>query len=463
MTSSTLPADPSGPHIDPETGRKIWKAGTLQYTRNGLVVLFVWLMWNDFFLMMMEAVRPALTGLLMRNHGATNTEIAFYMGTISSAFSIWINPFVSTWSDRTRTRWGRRRPFLMLAAPPAAVCLALIPWGPSVWNWVVAQGWFTVSTEPGHFNGAVFFIGAFTALFCLFNSVLLAIFMYFFWDVVPKSVLGRFHAIARIVTTLQTFAWNYWIFGHAEKHMELIYGVTAAVFLLVYMISLFMVKEGEYPPPEPQPKRNPLAWIKTYCRECYGQSYYWWFFGGSIAFQTGIQGMNFQLFHWKETLGLSLDTIGKMQAWPMLAIVILGYPLGSLLDRLKPSRMLPWAMLLCACANLSSFFFLRGPTSLLVCVGFTTLTMFVFNICFNYFNVDYFPREKLGQFCSANAIAHALFTMTITPFVGMFFDWVQDYTFVYLWQVVFQLIAAGIFARAYLKWRERQAQEVRAA
>lgn len=457
--ASPLPRDnnpPSDVIVDPATGQRLWTIGTLRYSRNGLIMLFVWLMWNDFFLMMMETVRPSLTGLLMRQHGATNTEIAFYLVSLSSACTVWINPVVSTWSDRTRTRWGRRRPFLMLAAPPAALFLGLIPWGPSIWNWFMSQGWFTASWGGGHFNGAVFAIGALSILFGVFNAVILSIFMYFFWDVVPKSVLGRFHAVAKIVTTLQAFVWNYWIFGLADRYLEWIYGVMAVLFVGVYMLSLWKVKEGEYPPPDSQPKRNPLVWVKNYCVECYGQKYYWWFFGGCIAVQTGVQSMNFTIFHWKETLGLDLDTIGKMQAWPMLGIVILGYPLGALLDRLRPVRLIGIALVLCAASNLLSFFFLRGATSLLVCMGINSLVMFIYTICFNLFNVEFFPREKLGQFCSANAIAHAIFTMLITPFVGMFFDWVKDYTYVYLWQTVFQLIAAGIFTKTYLNWRRRQ-------
>ena len=221
----------SGVIIDPKTKQRIWTAGTLRYTKGGLIILFFWLVWNDFFLMLMEAVKPALTGLLMKGHGASNTQLVL-IGTITTTFTIWINPVVSTWSDRTRSSWGRRRPFLLLATPPAALFLAAIPWAPKIWNWLMTIPWFASVFPAGSVNGAIVAITVCAVLFGMFNSVLMAIFSYYFWDVVPEAMLGRFNAIARIVTTIKTFVWNYWIFGLAQNYMELIYGIIGQCYYI---------------------------------------------------------------------------------------------------------------------------------------------------------------------------------------------------------------------------------------
>ncbi|HSI09410.1 MAG TPA: MFS transporter [Rariglobus sp.] len=457
-------SDSSAPHAasadivtDPKTGRTLWCAGTLRYTKGGLIILFAWLMFNDFFLMLMETVKPSLSGILMREHGATNTEIAFYLGTLSTMLTIWINPVVSTWSDRTRTRLGRRRPFLLAAAPPAAVALAAIPWAPEGWKWLMGIPWFAAHFGSGSINGAVLAIGVCCVLFSIFNAVLLAIFMYYFWDVVPKAVLGRFNAIAKIITTLQSFVWNYWIFGLAEKHMHWIYGLLAAFFLAAYLGSVFMVKEGAYPPPEPRATSGVLAPIKSYFIDCFSHSYYLWFFAGFIAYQCGNISNLYRVFHWRETLGLNLDTIGKMQAWPAVSLVLLGYPLGALIDRLNPIRVLVPSLVLWGGCNVLSFFALRGAASLLVCMGLITLSSFIFTICINVLTVEVFPREKIGQFCSANSICQQFFVLLLTPVAGMFFDWVKNYTYVYLWSALWQFAAAGIFAKVYFNWKYRQA------
>jgi len=443
----------SGVIIDPVTKKRIWTAGTLRYTKGGLIILFFWLVWNDFFLMLMEAVKPALTSLLMKDHGASNTQLAL-IGTITTAFTIWINPVVSTWSDRTRSSWGRRRPFLLLATPPAAIFLALIPWSPKIWNRLMTIPWFAVVFPTGSINGAIVAITVSAVLFGMFNSVLMAIFSYYFWDVVPEAMLGRFNAIARIVTTIKTFVWNYWIFGLAEHYMEWIYGVIALVFLVVYTVSVLAVKEGEYPPPDPRKKgANWLAPIRTYIVECYSKPYYLWVFAGFTLYQLGNTANMFRLFHWKETLGLDLDTIGKMQAWPALGIVVLAYPIGAFIDRLGPMRLMAPSLVLWAGINVLSYFFLKGALSLLICFSAITLAAFINGLCTTVLTVEVFPREKLGQFCSANQLAHASITFLAGPVIGILFDYLKNYTYGYMLSATFQILAALVFVKVYANWR----------
>ncbi len=57
--------------------------------------------------------------------------------TVTSLWDAFIDPFIGHWSDTTRSRWGRRRPFLLFAAPVMAVLLVLIwtpPSGTTVWT-----------------------------------------------------------------------------------------------------------------------------------------------------------------------------------------------------------------------------------------------------------------------------------------------------------------------------------------
>lgn len=439
---------------DSQTGQRIWTAGTLRYTKAGLVILFFWLIWNDFFLMLMEAVKPALTSLLLKDHGATNTQLTL-IGTVSTVFTIWINPFVSTWSDRTRTPIGRRRPFLLFATPPAAVALAAIPWAPEGWHWLFTIPWFATHFGHGSINGAVLAISICGIVFGIFNSVLMAIFQYYFWDVVPEAMLGRFNAIAKIVTTIKTFIWNYWIFGLAEHYMKWIYGIIAVLFLLIYTVSVLAVKEGGYPPPDSHKKGGKLfAPIRAYVLECYSNPYYLWVFAGFVFHQLGNTSNMFRLFHWRETLGLDLDTIGKMQAWPALGIVLVAYPIGAMLDKLGPMRMMAPSLLLWATINIASYFYLKGAVSLLICFSGITLANFVNGLCSNVLTAEVFPREKLGQFCSANQLVHSSIIFFAAPLIGLWFDHVKDYTCGYALSAFFQILSAAVFVKVYFNWRQ---------
>ncbi len=57
---------------------------------------------------------------------------AALVGVLLTVGSLWdaaIDPFIGHWSDTLRSRWGRRRPFLVFAAPVTALFLILL-WTP---------------------------------------------------------------------------------------------------------------------------------------------------------------------------------------------------------------------------------------------------------------------------------------------------------------------------------------------
>ena len=77
--------------------------------------------------------------------------------TIGSLWDAAIDPFIGHWSDTLRSRWGRRRPFLMFATPVAALTLVLI-WTPPtagfsalnvVYFTLVTVGYFTAFSLVG--------------------------------------------------------------------------------------------------------------------------------------------------------------------------------------------------------------------------------------------------------------------------------------------------------------------------
>ncbi|MEA3377237.1 MAG: glycoside-pentoside-hexuronide (GPH):cation symporter [Chloroflexota bacterium] len=73
--------------------------------------------WYLFFLTDVARLRPGLAGLTV------------LIGGIWDAIN---DPLVGLWSDRTRTRWGRRRPFMLFGALPYGVTFALMWWVPPI-------------------------------------------------------------------------------------------------------------------------------------------------------------------------------------------------------------------------------------------------------------------------------------------------------------------------------------------
>ena len=52
--------------------------------------------------------------------------------TLDNVLQLFLIPIVAVWSDRTRTRIGRRMPFILVMLPASAVFFGLIPWSAGV-------------------------------------------------------------------------------------------------------------------------------------------------------------------------------------------------------------------------------------------------------------------------------------------------------------------------------------------
>jgi MFS family permease len=63
---------------------------------------------------------------LLREHIASTAVVGLLMG-MDNLLGIFIQPWIANRSDNTRTRWGRRIPYLAIGMPIAALLFALIP------------------------------------------------------------------------------------------------------------------------------------------------------------------------------------------------------------------------------------------------------------------------------------------------------------------------------------------------
>jgi len=242
--------------------------------------------------------------------------------------------------------------------------------------------------------------------------------------------------------------------------MHWIYGGLAVAFMVIYLTSLVMVKEGEYPPPAPRKEGNFFTPVRAYFTECFGEARYVWIYAAvTVNMMAGIPGL-YKLFFTRDVLGLNLDTIGKMSAWPSIIMVLLAYPLGALIDRCKrPVRLLIPTMFINAMISLLCYFFLRDKWTLLYANIMTGMVGFFWGNCFSVLNVTAFPRAKLGQFSSANAVTHQVACMLLAWPVGMLFDYLNNYRYAYLWSATFQALAGFMFIKVYFNFKRYHEQE----
>jgi MFS family permease len=99
----------------------------------------------NFFLLM--ALYSGVLGVLLPNQiaalnpGQKANNLAL-MFAITSVFSTLTTPIAGALSDRTRTRWGRRSPWIAIASLVGSLCLFGVSWQTSFWSlmilWVMA-------------------------------------------------------------------------------------------------------------------------------------------------------------------------------------------------------------------------------------------------------------------------------------------------------------------------------------
>ena len=157
------------------TAGAIWRVGSLTYTRGDLSNVFVWMLWGDFCLHLMDmGVVPNVVPLQMTKYGASGMMIGLITGTVMEVMSMVMVAVVSTWSDRHRGRLGRRMPFLLWSTPPLALCLVRA-------RVLAATGGVVEGRGAGLLAGVS--IASLTI-----GTIAVTLTAYKFFDIVPQSV-----------------------------------------------------------------------------------------------------------------------------------------------------------------------------------------------------------------------------------------------------------------------------------
>lgn len=407
----------------------VFRAGTLVYSRRQLSWLFVWLLTGDLVFMIVSQIEPRILPILLKNDGASDQQIAWIVGTLVQITQLILNPIYSYASDRTRTRWGRRIPYLMVVTPFVSLFLMLAPYAPEISRFVIryplgARLIGVVAAPP-----AIVMYGVLVFAFSLFYTATSAIYFYLFRDTVPDSHMGRFLALFRIVGALATFVLSYWLFGLGVAYPRKLFLAMALLNLVGFGLMCWLVKEGAYPPPEPI-RGESGPWLQrvgratvVYFRESFSDPLNWWTYLCRLMVYAAMTVSSFVVFFPLQELGMNVDAVGHALAWPSFAWMIVAYPVGILIDRWKIFRVLRYALILQCAGYLLSFFLITGPASFLASSIVTGVLFWAIMLGQFMLGQEVFPALKLGQFFSANVVLQSvIIALVVSPFCGWLFD-----------------------------------------
>lgn len=160
-----------------------------------------------------------------------NTFIIGYLSNSKTMEGVVVQPLVGRWSDRTRSRWGRRKPFFMVAAPLSALFLIL-------------------AAHAGHLGGSIALplVAVAIILFSIFYNVAGDPYDALMIDITPAPKRAKFNAILNIVS-LTGFIGITLFASHAAVKKNAIpdsvFYITGAAIVLGYAVVTLGVREPE--------------------------------------------------------------------------------------------------------------------------------------------------------------------------------------------------------------------------
>lgn len=444
------------------------RCGTLVYTQAGLFTLFAWLLWGDFCFYLMETVWPKVLPLMLEAEGAPNFVLALVITAIPSAMNFCLNPIISTFSDRYRSRLGRRIPFLLLATPFVTIFLVLLGISRDLGGWIehLLSGPFP-QLAPGTVTVTV--ISLLVICFRFFELFINTVFWYLFNDVVPVAFMGRFLGIFRVVGAAAGALFNFFLFRYAESHTSYLFFGVAILYGSAFIMMSLKVKEGTYPDPDPIPpgKSRFLSYIKTFFRECFTHRIYRLIYCYTSIFYAAGTIQIFMIFM-AFSIGLTIDDVGQIAGMAALVNMALMYPFGALVDRFHPLRVILVAQagfcLVASCQLIFLFVDFPKSTTFWIYAAMEALALpfIVANAAAGLpLAMRLFPHDRFGQFCSANAMCGAVGITVGGLIAGGFLDLMKSfferenyyYRFAPLWSFVLIAISGFITMLVFREWK----------
>ena len=276
-------------------------------------------------------------------------------------------------------------------------------------------------------------------------------------DVVPPELMARFLALFRVVGTVGTFVFSWYLFPHVLEHRQIVCAGLGFTYLAAFLLMCWRVKEGEYPPPPVEKKTgNYFRTFATYFREALSVPIYrnYLLMYAMVTTASTSAGSFVTLFA-RNTIHLTMDDIGKVLAWAALGSAITYVPMGYLCDRIGAMRVAMISLVSLAVAWALGFFVAHDRTTWLVYSVIVAMVPSVgWNLGFNALTMQLFPAEKFGQLSSSLNVFGYGSIIAGNYLAGWFIDVVaSDYRMIFVWSFSWFVLAIVPMALVYRDWK----------
>ncbi|HEY0257557.1 MAG TPA: MFS transporter [Candidatus Methylacidiphilales bacterium] len=443
MRTTTLVADKS-PSLAETRPRQTWHVGSLTYTAGGLAVVFCWLLWGDFAWAMRDRVVPPVMQLLFKKFGASDLVSGLIFTSLPAALGMIIGPIVSYKSDRLRTKWGRRIPFLIVPVPFMVLSMVGLAYCPSLGGQL--SQWLG-SWSPGFNASVVILMGTFWTLFEVCSIVTISVYGALINDVVPQKVGGRFYGLFRAASLIAGILLFFNLKENAETHFTWIFLGVGALYGIGFTLMCLKVKEGEYPPAPVAPGGpRVFAAVKTYFKDGFGHPYYLWYFAATVLANLSILPFNLYSVFYAKSIGMDMTIYWDCLGLTYVFSLVLSYPLGIFADRFHPLRVGISMLAVYAVAMICGGLLVRDSSTFSVALVVHGVLAGCLLTATASLGQRLLPRDKFAEIGSAGGIIGAVSAMLLAPIVGQFLDYTHhEYRYTFFFSASLTLMALGAF------------------
>lgn len=353
----------------------------------------------------------------------TYTDSAFLITIILSLgtfLGIFLNPLIGKRSDRTWTRYGRRRPYLMVSLLISAFFTIFIPHSPN----------YTVLIVLVFLESFAIIVG-FTPLFSLIS------------DNFETEKRGKINAVLISSLGLGTvcsigIGYRLW-----DINYYLFFYTVAGIIFAFSVASFFFIKENPFPEEILNDKSHSLiAYFKGVLINkpiilYYAGDFFRWFSLSLISQMVTLFAVN--------ELGVTIGVAGQTVLALHLAKLFSSIPVGMATDKIDRKRFLLAGIILSGGA-LYYAWCVYSFVPLLVAMGLIGIAAAITVICGSSLLMDMFPKGRGGEFIGMNMVFGCIPTILSLWISGALIDMLGSYRVIFLVAIIATIISFIITA-----------------
>jgi MFS family permease len=395
-----------------------------------LLPLYFFLLMGDLAWSLKERAVQEVVKAQLREFSQNPVLLNVLFGALPAMLSLLFGPLVGAWSDRTRTRLGRRIPFLLCGAPLIAASLVGLAYSEALADAVVA--WFGI--DPAFRRETVIAcMGAFWALFELLSITSNALFIALVNDTVPKPMLGRFFGLFRIVSLTVGAGFFYFVFRAplAEMIRPALLAV-GAVYVGGFLLLCWRIREpaaGDPAAGDPaagDPAAAPavasaVAPAVAPAAAATAGHYGYLFLGLALAALAHLL-INVNAYNARAQFGVGLADYGAAIAATYAVSILLALPLGWLSDHVHPLYLGMGALAAHAVAMLAAALLVNGHDSFLVALVLHGVLSGAFLSGTAALLPALLPRSRFSELATLSASISSLLTVIGSVAMGVVLD-----------------------------------------